>query len=88
MLSVNISRDSLCVVIAKVQKNNERVIITSLITNKSIDEMSVVFVDDTDFFVNGEDIKIKMEKILRECIELFEAMGGKIQFKKIFYFAW
>jgi len=31
-----------------------------------INEIGVVFMDDTDFFANGKDAKANMEKILKE----------------------
>ena len=34
--------------------------------------------DDTDFFVNGEDVKVNMEKILKEYRELFKVTSKRI----------
>ena len=50
--------------------------------------MVVAFVDDTDFFVNREDLIQVMTKILEEYKVLFKAIGGKIQFQKTFCFIW
>ena len=34
-------------------------------------EISVVFIDDTDFFAGGENAKRNMEEILKLYVELF-----------------
>ena len=88
ILLANISRDGSCIVIKEVQNNNEDATITLPITKASINEMAVAFVDDTDFFANGEDLTQAMTKILEEYKVLFEATGGKIQFQRTFCFAW
>ena len=42
-------------------KNKELgIVIQSLITEKSIEEISIAFVDDTNFITNEEDYQIKM----------------------------
>ena len=62
ILLANISRDRSCIVIKEVQNNNEGTTITSPITKASINEMAVAFVDNTDFFANGEDPTQAMTK--------------------------
>ena len=59
-----------------------------LILQQAIQELCIVFVDDTDFFLSREDAKQIIENKSKEYELLFEAMGRKIQFQKIFYFGW
>ena len=54
MVSVIISRDSSYIVLQEVQNNNNRVMIQLPIMNKTIKELVVVFIDNTNFFANGE----------------------------------
>ena len=56
VLSANISRDSSCIVIADVQKNNDRVIIISPIAKIIMNELGVSFVGDTYFFANKKEV--------------------------------
>ena len=40
--------------------------------------MSTVFMDDTDFTTDGDDYEQKMQEILTNYTELYQAMGGKV----------
>ena len=52
------------------------------------DETAVVFIDDTDFVIEGEECQQKMQTILDTYITLFQAIGGAVNLQKTNYFAW
>ena len=49
-------------------------------------ELCVAFVDKIDFFSSREDVKQRIDDILKEYKLLFKATSRKIQFYKTFYF--
>ena len=51
-------------------------------------QVLVAFIDDTDFFSAGLEAMENMEKILKIYAELFQAIGGRIQYKKTICFSW
>ena len=58
------------------------IIIIAPISNELEQEISVAFVDDTNFFTAGINVKDKIKEILKLYADLFQATGGKIQYKK------
>jgi len=59
-----------------------------LITNESEQEVAVAFVDDTDFTIDGEESKNKMQWILVRYTQLCKVIWGFIEYKKMNYFCW
>ena len=47
----------------------------------------MAFVDNTDFFAGGDNVKSNIIEILRFYAELFQATRRKIQYEKISYFS-
>jgi len=53
-----------------------------------IQRITIAFVDDTDFYINGRNYEIKMQLIIDLYTKLYEATGGKIQQMKIMFYCW
>ena len=49
--------------------------------NENEEQVSVVFVDDIDFFSAGVEATENMTQILKIHAELFQAISGRIQYK-------
>ena len=58
------------------------------IKQTSEQQVSTVFVDDTDFMMEGNDANIKMNTILETYTNLYEATRRVVQFEKTSYFYW
>ena len=71
MLSGNICRDISCLVIKIPELNQLGMIMKAPLSEKEEQEISVAFIDDTDFFIAGENVIEKIKEILREYQELF-----------------
>ena len=53
--------------------------LTSKHKNIEIQRNVIAFVGDSDFCSNGEECKIKMQKIVNEHAKMHEATGGKVR---------
>ena len=51
-------------------------------------QVSVAFVDNTDFFSVGEEVMENMVQILKTYIELFQATGRRRKYEKTACFSW
>ena len=58
--SSNICYNILCLVIKEVEAKELGIVMIALIIDKRIEEVSIAFVDDTDFSTNGEDCQTKI----------------------------
>ena len=67
----NICGDISCLVIKIPESKQLDIIIDLPILHKTQQEISVSFVDDTDFFAGGENAKRNIEEILKLYAELF-----------------
>ena len=61
---------------------------TALITKESKQEVAFAFVDDTDFKMDREDCKSKMQRLFLRYTQLYEATRGFVEYKKTSYFYW
>ena len=50
--------------------------------------VSVLFVNDTDLFSDGDKVKEKMQSILNIYNKYHKATGGEIEEKKTTYYSW
>ena len=50
--------------------------------------IAIVFVDDTDFCVSGEEYEENMQKIMDQCTKLYEVTGGEIKQGKTMFCCW
>jgi len=62
-------------VIKEIETDNKEVIITALMIKEIEQQMVVVFVDNTDFTLDGKDCVEKMQYILDKYTKLYEATG-------------
>ena len=56
------------------------------ILKKEEHEAAVIFIDNTDFSIEGEDYQDKMQTILEKYTKLFQVTGGAVQLQKTNYF--
>ena len=56
-------------------------VIKSSHTIKTIQKVAVTFADDTDLVTNGDLVEIKMQKMIDEHDNKYEATGGHIESK-------
>lgn len=50
--------------------------------------MAIEFVDDTDFYSNGDKGQTKMQRMINDYNKYYEITGGKISKDKSTYFCW
>ena len=44
------------------------------------------FVDDTNFYLNGDEAQIQMQRIINKYSKLHIATRGRIEYKKSFFY--
>lgn len=60
----------------------------SPVTKRKVVRTVIAFVDDADFFVNGEEIPVRAQTLIQKYNELYSASGGKGLMTKNNYFYW
>ena len=63
-------------------------IIVDLIKQTNIQQISTVFVDNTNFILDRNNVDIKMQEILKYYTDLYQATEGVVQDDKISNFYW
>ena len=48
----------------------------------------VAYVDDTDFFSNGENYEAMIQAIIDMYVKMYEATGARIQEEKVQFYCW
>ena len=61
---------------------------TVLIIKESKQEVIVAFVDNTNFTIDREDCKSKIQRILLRYTQLYKVTRGFVEHKKTSYFCW
>ena len=87
-MSGAICRDTSCLIFKYLEQKKLGAILLHPISNVIIQQIAIAFVDDTDFYTNGRNYKIKMQLIMDLYTKLYEATGGKIQQMKIMFYCW
>ena len=87
-LSGAICRDTSCIIFKYLEDQNLGAIIEIVRTNRIIQRVAIAFVDDTDFYTNGNEVRTKMQRIMNIYTSLYEATGGKVQQVKIVLYCW
>jgi len=59
-----------------------------LLSKKAIQRVAIEFVDDTDFYSNGDKGQTKMQRMINDYNKYYEITGGKISKDKSTYFCW
>ena len=72
-------RDVSCLIIKQIENQNLEIEIKSIILGLIEHSVSVSFVDDTDLFSNGDEVKEKMQSILNIYNKYYKAIGGEIE---------
>ena len=84
--SVNIYRDTSCLVIKPIEDQNIGIIMKGSISKEAESETVVAFVDDTDFATSGDNAEYKMQAIINLYNKYYIATGGYIEHSKtVFY---
>ena len=83
-----ICRDTSCLIFGHLEQQQLGAKIMIPSKNKEIQRVAIAFVDDTDFYSNGQKYNEDMQAIMKQYTELYEATGGKIQESKILYYCW
>ena len=68
-----------CLIIQKIEETNKRVIIRPSISNISIRQLAIVFMDNTSFYTNRVDFQGNIQNIIKRYTRLYKATGGKVQ---------
>ena len=72
----------LCFVIKKVEVKKLGAIIKLLITKTTEQRAAIVFIDDMNFYSNGQKYNKKIQSTLDTYMKLYEATRGSIQYDK------
>ena len=83
-----ICRDTLCLIFKYLEEKKLGAMIRNPVSKRIIQRIAIAFVDDTDFYTNGQDYEEKMQLIMDLYTKLYEATGGKIQQDKINFYCW
>ena len=83
-----ICRDTSCLIFKYLEIQNLGAEIHIASEKRRIQRVVVAFVDDTDFYANGEEYNNNMQNIMTQYTSLYEATGGKIQESKVFFYCW
>ena len=83
-----ICRDTSCLIFKKLEDESLGVKIYSPIMSTLYVRNAIAFVDDTDFYTNGENLTTKMQRLMDLYTRLYEATRGKIQQEKINFYCW
>ena len=78
----DVCRDTSCLILKVIEKNNLGMNFESLISNESMQVTAVSYVDDNDLVSDGEIVVDKMNKGVYIFHSLHEATGGCIEKKK------
>ena len=76
-------RDILYIIIRDIESNQMGIRIIALLTEAQIQELSVVFIDNTGFFIAGKNFKENIWQIMNKYTKYYMVIGRKIQYNKI-----
>ena len=60
----------------------------TLIKKKSIQQVTIAFIDDTSFYSNRSGVEKKTQNIINQYTTLCKAIGGMIEKEKIHCYSW
>jgi len=75
-------------VIKKIENKEIEYKLIALIEQKHINRTAAAFVNDTNFYSNGESVKENIQNIIQTYTRLCKATGGLVEVEKSFYYAW
>ena len=81
-VSVSTCRDSSCMTLKGIEKENLGVFITLPLTKDSVQQLEMSFVDDNYFSSDEKKVIAKMAKTLNKHTHLCEVTAGRVQFDK------
>ena len=62
--------------------------LTLPVTVKCIKRNQIAYVDDTNFYSNGNQCESLIQEIINKYVNLYEATGAKIQEEKVKFYCW
>ena len=74
-----ICRDTSCLIFKYLEEKNLGAMLRHPISSVIIQWIAIVFVDDTNFYMNGPNYEEKMQLIMDLYTKLYKATGGEIQ---------
>jgi len=83
-----ICRDTSCIIFKQLEKMQLGAQIKVPSDDRILQRVAIAFVDDTDFYANGEEYESNMQKIMENYTTLYEATGGQIQESKVMFYCW
>jgi len=88
LVSEAICRDTLCLIFRYLEALELGALINITSENRCIQHVTIMFVDDTDFYANEPQYQAKIQEIMTTYASLYEATGERIQESKVMFYCW
>lgn len=88
VVSGNMCRDQSCIIFRKLEKDKLGILIVGPISAEEVRRAAIAWIDDTDFFTNGQKAQLKMQIMMATYTRLYESTGGKIKQIAVFMYSW